>query len=465
MENDIFLFTEAAENTAAVLTELLEKKRFSDAKEILTPLPPADIGVLWDEIDPNYSPLLYRILPKEKAAEVFVEMSAEVQERLISCFSDRELKEMLEELYVDDTVDIIEEMPASVVARILRNSSAASRAEINSLLRYPKDSAGSLMTTEFVRLGKGMTVKEAFDTIRRDAIDKETVYNCYVTNEKRILEGIVSVKSLLISPMDAIIGDIMEQNVIFAETLTDKEDVAKMFDHYDFLALPVTDTEKRLVGIITVDDAIDVLQEEAEEDFTKMAAITPNETPYLKTNVLTVFKSRIPWLLLLMLSATFTGLIITGFETALASCVVLTAFIPMLMGTGGNSGSQSSVTVIRGLSIGEIAYRDTWRVLLKELSVACLCAIALGTVAFGKILLVDRLLLANPAVTVSVALTVSLTLAVTVICAKIIGALLPILAKRLHLDPAVMASPFITTIVDAVSLLVYFAVASSLLPL
>ncbi len=465
MEQEVLLLSETADEKAAVLTTFLVEKRFADARNMLIPMPPADIGMLWDEIDPYFSPLLYRILPKEKAAEVFVEMNAEVQERLIACFSDRELKEMLAELYVDDTVDIIEEMPASVVARILRNSSATSRAQINTLLRYPKDSAGSLMTTEFVRFDKSVTVKEAFAIIRRDAIDKETVYNCYVTNEKRILEGIVSVKTLLISPMDAVIGDIMEQNVIYAETLTDKEDVAKMFDHYDFLALPVTDSEKRLVGIITVDDAIDVLQEEAEEDFTKMAAITPSEAPYLKTSVFSVFKSRIPWLLLLMLSATFTGLIITGFETALASCVVLTAFIPMLMGTGGNSGSQSSVTVIRGLSLGEITYRDTLKVLFKELCVAILCALALGAVSFGKILLVDRLLLQNPAITVTVALTVSLTLAVTVICAKLIGALLPILAKRLRLDPAVMASPFITTIVDAVSLLVYFAVASSLLSL
>ncbi len=466
MENELFLFSEEkAEERAEVLTRLLEEKRFAEVKRALAPLPAADIGILWDEIDPKYSPLLYRILPKEKAAEVFVEMDASLKERLIACFSDRELKEVLEELYIDDAVDIIEEMPASVVARILRNTSADSRAEINALLRYPRESAGSLMTTEFVRLDKRMTVQAAFESIRHDAIDKETVYNCYVTNEKRVLEGIVSVKTLLISSPDAIIGEVMEKNVIYAETLTDKEEVARMFDHYDFLALPVVDTEKRLVGIITVDDAIDVLQEEAEEDFTKMAAITPSETPYLKTSPLSVFKTRFPWLLLLMLSATFTGLIISGFETALASCVVLTAFIPMLMGTGGNSGSQSSVTVIRGLSLGEISFRDTVRVLLKELCVSVLCAVALGIVAFGKILLVDRLLLANPAVTAAVALTVALTLAVTVVCAKLIGAALPILAKRVGLDPAVMASPFITTIVDALSLLVYFAVASALLGL
>lgn len=466
MEKELFLFSEEmTEERAELLAAMLEEKRFAEARRTLEPLLPADIGILWGELEEKYSLLLFRILPKEKAAEVFVEMDTDTQERLITSFSDHELKEMLEELYLDDTVDIIEEMPASVVNRILHSASAEARAQINTLLRYPKESAGSLMTTELVRLNKQMTVAEAFDAIRRDAIDKETVYNCYVTNEKRFLEGIVSVKTLLISPMDAVIGDVMEKNVIYAETLTDKSEVVRMFDHYDFLALPVVDKEKRLVGIITVDDAIDVMQEEAEEDFTKMAAITPSETPYLKTNPFAVFKTRFPWLLLLMLSATFTGLIISGFESALSSCVVLTAFIPMLMGTGGNSGSQSSVTVIRGLSLGEISFRDTWRVLFKELCVSLLCAVALGAVAFGKILLVDRLMLGNPAVTAGVALTVSLTLAATVICAKLIGAALPIFAKRIRLDPAVMASPFITTIVDALSLLVYFAVASALLDL
>lgn len=466
MEKELFLFSdEMAEERAKLLSAMLEKKRFAEARRVLELLLPADIGILWGELEEKHSLLLFRILPKEKAAEVFVEMDTDTQERLIASFSDRELKEILEELYLDDTVDIIEEMPASVVNRILHSASAEARAQINTLLRYPKESAGSLMTTELVRLDKRMTVAEAFETIRRDAIDKETVYNCYVTSEKRMLEGIVSVKTLLISPMDAIIGDVMEKNVIYAETLTDKSEVVRMFDHYDFLALPVVDKEKRLVGIITVDDAIDVMQEEAEEDFTKMAAITPSETPYLRTSPFAVFKTRFPWLLLLMLSATFTGLIISGFEAALSSCVVLTAFIPMLMGTGGNSGSQSSVTVIRGLSLGEISFRDTWRVLIKELCVSALCAVALGIVAFGKILLVDRLMLGNPAVTAEVALTVSLTLAATVICAKLIGAALPILAKRIRLDPAVMASPFITTIVDALSLFVYFVFAQMLLPI
>ena len=465
-ENITFLAEKENENEILKkIYSLLEEKKLSLVREMLDPFPAADIGALFGEIDERIEPLLFRILPKEKAADVFVEMDSEVQERLILCFSDRELKEMLNELYLDDTVDIIEEMPASVVARILKNASPTSRKQINELLRYPKNSAGSLMTTEFVRLKKNMTVKDAFDVIRAEAIDKETVYTCYVTDDNRHLLGVVSAKTLLLSSYETHLSDIMEENVVYAYTLTDREEVAQMFNKYDFLALPVVDTEKRLVGIITVDDAMDVMQEEAEEDFTKMAAITPSETPYLKTSAFSIFLSRIPWLLILMISATFTGMIISGFEAALSACVALTAFIPVIMGTGGNSGSQSSVTVIRGLSVGEIGFHDAWRVIFKELRVSVLCAIALGAVSFGKILLVDRLLLSNSAVTVTVALVVSLTLAFTVICAKLIGAVLPILAKKIKLDPAVMASPFITTIVDAVSLLVYFGVASSLLSL
>jgi len=466
MEQEGFLFSEEDSTAFAVaVNEKMAEKRFQEIREMLSAVPAVDVAVLLSEIDEKNIPLLYRILPKEMAADVFAELDADAQERLIACFSDRELREVLEELYLDDTVAMIEEMPASVVARILRNSSAESRAQINSILRYPKDSAGSLMTTEFVRLKKSMTVKEAFETIRRDAIDKETIYTCYVTNENRKLEGVVSVKSMLLASLSATIASVMEENVVYAQTLADREDVAKMFDHYNFLALPVVDNEQRLVGIITVDDAMDVLQEEAEEDFTKMAAITPSETPYLKTGVFTIFKTRFPWLLILMLSATFTGLIISGFETALSSCVVLTAFIPMLMGTGGNSGSQASVTVIRGISLGEITFRDAWRVLFKELRVSLLCSVVLALVSFIKIMLVDRLLLGNPDVTPMVAFTVSATLTVTVIAAKLIGAALPILAKRMKLDPAVMASPFITTIVDALSLLVYFCIAQTLLGL
>ena len=465
-ENKTFITDEENENAFLLdVQAMLREKKFALLRETLDAYPAADVGALYGELDEHDELLLFRVLPKEKAAEVFVEMDSDTQERLIRCFSDRELKDILDELYMDDTVDIIEEMPASVVARILRNSSAASRKDINMLLRYPKNSAGSVMTTEFVRLDSQMTVKDAFSAIRRDAINKETVYTCYITDANRHLRGVITVKTLLLSPLDALIGDIMEENVVYAGTLTDKEEVALMFDKYDFLALPVADTEGRLVGIITIDDAMDVMAEEVEEDFTKMAAITPSETPYLRTNVFSIFLSRFPWLLLLMISATFTGMIISGFEAALSSCVVLTAFIPVIMGTGGNSGSQSSVTVIRGLSLGEIGFRDVWRVIFKELRISLLCAIALGAVSFGKILLVDRLLLGNEAITLEIAFAVSITLAITVVIAKLIGALLPILAKRIKLDPAVMASPFITTIVDALSLLVYFAVASSLLPI
>lgn len=465
-ENKTFLYEKENENELLdTVHTLLAEKKFSAVRELLEPYPAADIGLLFGELDEHAEPLLFRILPKEKAADVFVEMDSEVQERLILCFSDRELREMLDELYLDDTVDIIEEMPASVVARILRNASPTSRKQINELLRYPKNSAGSVMTTEFVRLKKNMTVKDAFDVIRAEAINKETVYTCYVTDDNRHLLGVVTAKTLLLSSYETRLADIMEENVVYAYTLTDKEEVAQMFNKYDFLALPVVDTENRLVGIITVDDAMDVMQEEAEEDFTKMAAITPSETPYLKTSAFSVFLSRFPWLLILMISATFTGMIISGFEAALSSCVVLTAFIPVIMGTGGNSGSQSSVTVIRGLSLGEIGFKDAWRVLFKELRISLLCAVSLGAVSFGKILLVDRLLLGNPDVTATIAFVVSVTLAATVVCAKLIGAALPILAKKVKLDPAVMASPFITTIVDALSLLVYFGVATSLLSL
>ncbi|MCQ2385185.1 MAG: magnesium transporter [Clostridia bacterium] len=444
-----------AEEVSAMMAE----KKYSAVRELLLSHPAVDISECFDRLDENLHPLLFRLLPKETAAEVFVEMDADHQENLISGFSDRELGEVLDELYLDDTVDMVEEMPANVVARILKAASPEMRKGINELLKYPDDSAGSIMTTEFVALKGYMTVDEAFRAVRRVAIDKETVYTCYVTDENRRLIGIISAKTLLISSSEAILSDIMEQNVISVFTTTDRENVAQMFDRYDFLALPVVDTENRLVGIITVDDAIDVMHQEVEEDFAKMAAITPTEEPYIKTSPWNIFKNRIPWLLLLMISATFTGIIISSFEDALATCVVLTAFIPMLMDTGGNSGSQASVTVIRGLSLGEIEFPDVFRVLFKELRVSFLCGVTLSAVAFGKVLLIDRLLLNNPDVTVLVALIVSLTLMVTVLCAKLIGCTLPILAKKLGFDPAVMASPFITTIVDAVSLLVYFSIA------
>lgn len=463
MEEKIVFLNEEGRPDAEAVMQMMEEKQFSDLRALLSEFPAADIAELFLDIPDEKDPLLFRILPKEIAADVFVEMDTDAQERLLYSFSDRELGEVLSELYMDDTVDIIEEMPANVVARILRLATPEARKQINELLKYPEDSAGSVMTTEFVRLRKDMTVEEAFLAIRRVAIDKETVYTCYVTDDARHLEGVITVKTLLLSEPDAHLSEIMEDNVVAAETHTDREEIALMFTKYGFLALPVVDAENRLVGIITMDDALDVMHEEAEEDFAVMAAVTPTEEPYLRTGVFRIFMTRIPWLLILMLSATFTGMIISGFESALAACVALTAFIPMLMGTGGNSGSQSSTTVIRGISLGEIEFKDTLRVLFKELRVSVLCGICLAVATFAKVMLVDAYLMGNPEVTPLVALVVSLTLLVTVVAAKLIGCILPIIAKKVHLDPAVMASPFITTLVDAVSLLVYFAVARTFL--
>lgn len=463
MEERFEYQTEQTRPSAEEVLQLIEEKRFPYLRELLSEFPAADIAELFLEIPDDKDPLLFRILPKEFAAEVFVDMDTDAQTRLLYSFSDRELGEVMAELYMDDTVDIIEEMPANVVARILRIASPERRRQINELLKYPEDSAGSVMTTEFVQLKKDMTVEEAILAIRRVALNKETVYTCYVTDTRRRLEGVVTVKTLLLSAPDTPLYEIMEETVVAATTITDREEITRMFNKYGFLALPVVDAEYRLVGIITVDDALDVMQEEAEEDFAVMAAVTPTEDPYLRTGVFRIFLSRVPWLLILMLSATFTGMIISGFESALAACVALTAFIPMLMGTGGNSGSQSSTTVIRGISLGEIEFKDTLRVLFKELRVSILCGICLAAATFVKVMLVDAWLLGNTDVTPVVALVVSLTLLVTVIAAKMIGGLLPILAKRVNLDPAVMASPFITTLVDAVSLLVYFAVARTFL--
>ncbi|MBQ8175205.1 MAG: magnesium transporter [Clostridia bacterium] len=450
------------------IVSMLTARDFASLRRALCDENPADIAELFEEVAKEQYPLVFRLLPKELAAEVFVEMDSDVQKIVIGAFSDYELQQVLDELYLDDTVDLIEEMPANVVSRILRNCSPADRQMINQLLRYPKDSAGSIMTTEYVNLKQDMTVEDAFSLIRRDAIDKETIYTCYVTAPNRKLIGIVSAKTLMISPLDKKIGDIMEQNVISVNTQTDKEEVGFLFGKYSFLALPVVDTEGRMLGIITFDDAMDVISEETEEDFAVMAAITPSEgdASYLKTSAFSVFKARIPWLLLLTLSATFTGLIISSFEASLSACVVLTAFIPMLMGTGGNCGSQSSVTVIRGLSLGEIEFHDIFTVLWKELRVSLLCAAVLAAMTFVKIFLVDYLLLhvLEPAEMLTVPLTVCLTMCVTVVSAKLIGCALPILVKKLGLDPAVMASPFITTIIDALSLAVYFAFAVWLIP-
>ena len=446
-----------------LLMELVRDRKFRQLRESLVEMNEVDIAGFLDELDVEQEILVFRLLPKDTAAEVFAYLE-EDQEKLIGALSDKELREVLDELYMDDTVDLIEDMPANLVSRILRNTDASTRSQINQLLNYPKDSAGSLMTTEFVYLHPNNTVEESFARIRKVGLDKETVYTCYVTANRK-LQGVVTVKRLLMSAYDTKINDIMETNVLSVTTHEDKEEVAQMFSKYDLTALPVVDSEGRLLGIITVDDAMDVMEEEATEDFEKMAAILPSDKPYLRTGVLETWKSRIPWLMLLMLSATFTGLIITGFESALAACVILTSFIPMLSGTGGNSGSQSSVAVIRALSLGEVEFSDVLAVVWKEVRVALLCGVCLGGANFVKMLLVDRMLMQNPDVTVAVAGVVCLTLMLTVVCAKIVGCLLPMAAEKVGIDPAVMAAPFITTIVDALSLLIYFGIATRVLGL
>ncbi len=446
------------------LLKMLEEKKYAVLRDILITMNPSDIAALFTDLEEKQIPLMFRLLPKEQAAETFVEMDPDAQELLIRGFSDNELKEVLDELYVDDAADIVEEMPANVVKRILKNADPEMRSSINQILRYPDNSAGSIMTTEYVSLRPSMTVEEAILRIRRQGVDKETIYTCYVTAKDRTLIGLVTVKDLLLAEDDeAPIEDIMLTNLISVTTRTDQEEVAHMFSKYNFLALPVVDGESRMVGIVTFDDAMDVMEEEATEDIEMMSGMLPSEKTYLKSNVFELFKNRIPWLMLMMVSATFTGLIITSFEGALAAQVALTAFIPMLMGTGGNSGSQSSVTVIRALSLGELKFRDIGIVLWKELRTSILCGVALGIVCFAKIWLVDKLLFGNQDITLMVDLVVCLALCVTVIVAKIVGCLLPMAAKALKLDPAVMASPFISTIVDALSLLVYFLFAKTIL--
>ena len=443
----------------------IENRDLPRLRSTLSQMNPADIAVIFEEIPEKELAVIFRILPKELAAEVFVEIDSDMQQLLIEAFSDKELREVMDELFMDDTVDIIDEMPASVAKRILKQTDAATRKMINHLLAYPDECAGSIMTTEYIDLKKDMTVDEAFDRIRKIGFDTETIYNCYVTDRSRHLLGIVTVKDLLLNKKDCIINDIMEENIIYANTLDDQEEVVGLFEKYDVLALPVVDKENRLVGIITVDDAIDVMQEEASEDIEKMAAILPSEKTYLKTGVFETFKARIPWLLFLMISATFTGAVISGYEDKLTQFAALIAFIPMLMGTGGNSGSQSSVTVIRALSLGDIEFEDIWRVIWKELRVSLVSGIVLGAVNFIKIYLIDYLLLNNldKSVALPEMIIVCLTLVLVVIVAKLVGCILPILAKRINLDPAVMASPLVTTILDAFSLMIYFGIASVVL--
>ncbi len=442
---------------------LLNEKKYQTLKDILVTMEPADIAAVFEELDEERMPLLFRLLPKETAAETFAELDPEWQELLIRGFTDTELHEVINELYVDDAADLIDEMPANVVKRILAQADPQMRKEINEVLRYPENSAGSVMTTEYVSLRPKMTVAEAILRIRRTGVDKETIYTCYVTDARKLL-GAVSVKDLLLAPDDETkISEIMDEHVISVSTLTDQEEVAQMLSRYNFIALPVVDTDGRMVGIITFDDAMDILVEETTEDIEKMAGMLPSEKTYLRSSALDLFKHRIPWLALLMVSATFTGMIITGFESALAAQVVLTAFIPMLMDTGGNSGSQASVTIIRALSLGELEFSDAPKVIWKEIQTAVLCGLALACLCFAKIMLFDRMLLGNTDITALTAFVVCFTMAVTVLIAKLVGCTLPMAAKHLGFDPAVMASPFITTIVDALSLLVYFGIASALL--
>lgn len=447
------------------LLKLLDEKKYTTLRDILITMNPSDIAAVFDELSEDRLPLLYRLLPKELAADTFVEMEPEAQELLIRGFSDSELKEVIDELYVDDAVDLVEEMPATVVRRILAQADPEMRKNINELLRYPENSAGSIMTTEYVALRPKMTVEEAITRIRRTGVDKETIYTCYVITNERKLIGLVTVKDLLLAENDdSTMEELMEANVISVTTMTDQEEVAQMFSKYNFLALPVVDTENRMVGIVTFDDAMDVMEDEATEDIQKMAAIIPSDKTYMRMGPFEIFKKRIPWLMLLMISATFTGLIISFYEEKLGLLICLSSFMPMLMDTAGNSGSQASVTVIRGLSLDEIDFSDILRVIWKEIRVAVICGLAMSVVCFGKIMLVDVCIMHTDGVTWLVATVVAITLAVTVLIAKIIGCTLPMLADKLGFDPAVMASPFITTIVDALSLMVYFNIACALLP-
>ena len=441
-----------------ILSTLKEEKKYAALRDVLAAVKPADLAELLGEVDADQVPILFRLLGQERAAAVFVEMDADSQERLIRHLTDTELKAVVDELAADDAADLVEDMPAPVVSRILRQADPAARQAINALLRWPEGSAGSVMTVEYMALDPDMTAGEAVDAIRARGAEAESVDPCYVVDAAQTLLGSIALRDLILSPEGARVAERMERDVPAAAPQTDREDAAELFRRYDLLSLPVTDEGGRLMGIITVDDILDVLQEETTEDMEKMAAITPSEKPYMDTSVLTLWKHRIPWLLLLMVSATFTGIIITRFEHALAAYVALTAYIPMLMDTGGNCGSQSSTSIIRSLSLGQIRFRDTGRVLWKEIRVAALCGVTMGAVNFAKLLVFDR-------VGLTVAAVVCLTLVVVALAAKTVGCLLPIAAKRLGADPAVMASPLLTTVVDALALLVYFRFASLLLPM
>lgn len=439
-----------------IIRELLETRQYTNLRQKVAEMNTADVAAILEEMEEEELLKVFRILPKSMAADVFSYLEVDHQQMIITSLSDKEAANIIDNLMADDATDLLEEMPANVVKKLLANASADTRRDINHLLRYPEDSAGSIMTVEYVDLKENMTVQDAINRIRQVGVDSETINICYVLDAKRTLVGTVALRYLLITSPDAVIGEMMHENVVFINTMMDQEEVARQFQKYDFTAMPVVDNENRLVGIITVDDIVDILQEEATEDIEKMAAIVPTDKPYMKTTVFETWKKRIPWLLLLMISATFTGSIITSFEDALSACVVLTAYIPMLMDTGGNAGGQASVTIIRGLSLNEIEFKDAFKVVWKEARVAVLCGLTLAAANFVKLLLFDR-------VTIAVAAVVCLTLVAAVFIAKIIGCLLPMLAKKIGFDPAVMASPFITTIVDALSLLIYFSIATTIM--
>lgn len=438
------------------IRELLETKQYTSLRQFMVEMNVADIASVMEELEEEEMLKVFRILPKSMAADVFSYLEVDNQQFIITSLSDKDAASIINNLMADDATDLLEEMPANIVKKLLANASPDTRRDINHLLRYPEDSAGSIMTVEYVDLKESLTVSEAIERIRKVGVDSETINICYVLDMKRTLLGTVALRYLLLSPADAIIGEIMHENVISINTLMDQEEVARQFQKYDFTSMPVVDNENRLVGIITVDDIVDILQEEATEDMEKMAAIVPSDKPYMKTGIIETWKKRIPWLLLLMISATFTGKIIASFEDALSAYVILTAFIPMLMDTGGNAGGQSSVSIIRGLSLNEIEFRDMPEIIWKEIRVAVLCGATLAAANFAKLMLFDK-------VSIQVALVVCITLLAAVLIAKVVGCILPMCAKRIGLDPAVMASPFITTIVDALSLLIYFEVASRFL--
>ncbi len=463
--NEILLKAEADTRHEKMLEiiDKLENKEFSTLKPILEEMSPIDIADIFNEINLDKIALIFRLLPKDLASEVFANMDSERQKTLIKSFTDNELKQILNDLFTDDTVDLIEEMPSNIVLRILKLSSSETREEINKLLGFPKDSAGSIMTTELVTLREKMTVRDALNKMRKQAMDKETIYTCYVTDDEKHLLGIVSLKDIILHKPKDVIGDFMEENFVSAHTLTDKEDVSNLLKKYDLLAIPIVDSENRINGIVTIDDAIDVLQDEVSEDISKMAAIVPTNKPYLKTSVFTIFKSRIPWLLVLLISATFTGLIINTYEATLnALSPLLFACIPMIMDSGGNAGSQASVTIIRSLALDEVQFKDIFKIIWKEIRVAIMLAVVLAVVCFAKLQIIDNLIFGYD-YTFKISFVISISLFATILIAKIVGAILPLIAKKLRLDPAVVASPFITTIVDAISLIFFCAIAVAIL--